>query len=447
MPLFGLVWVTSWVSYFLASTQSLLKVPDYLTNDFPAKVFSIVSSPPEIPTPWGFPMPLNSGIWSSNSSITTVPNLVLQTSAAPFQFRSQPAQQAAVRPLFQQDLVKNTFCNPESELKKDPIRVASVSQSQSALSEEISSSNVSKATLPQQILQVMQNLLPWRQRVEPNKTLASSVEVRSTHSGDRVGDKHNTDKSDKKLVKRGLWRYSQMLASRVTAATPPKNQEQFQVWVKGRLIAQLPNQQQAELMAQRLKQFLSNSSDPYLNASPVEPALVEGVPAVRIGARLLFKVDDALAKKLDRNPELLVIEWTNNLRIALRKAPLKLADAQKRLYKLVETPKTFTGQASWYGPNFHGRITATGETYNQHELTAAHPSLPFDTYLKVRNLKNNESVIVRINDRGPYIPNRTLDLSRQAARCIRGEKAGIMRFEAVVMQQPSAQSGKYLVRN
>jgi rare lipoprotein A len=83
------------------------------------------------------------------------------------------------------------------------------------------------------------------------------------------------------------------------------------------------------------------------------------------------------------------------------------------MYNLVETPRTFKGRASWYGPTFHGRLTATGETYNQHELTAAHPSLPFDTYLKVRNLKNGNSVIVRINDRGPYVPDRALDLSRE----------------------------------
>ncbi len=435
--------MTSWVSCFLASNQSLFKVPDYLTNDFPGKVFSVVSSPPEIPTPWGFPTQLNLGIWSSNPSIAVVPNLTFQTNATLFPFRPQPAH-AADRPLWQQDVVKSAFCHPESESKKTLLATTPLSQSQSALQEKPVSREVSKATLPQQILQVMQNLLSWRLRVEPVKTLASSVEVIATHSWEQAGDKQN---SDKKLVKRGLWRYSQLLANRVTAGSTHKNKEQFQVWVNGRLIAQLPNPQQAELMAQRLKQFLSNPSDPYLNASPVEPALIEGQPAVKVGDRLLFQVDDALAKKLDRNPELLVIKWANNFRIALGKTPLKLAEAQKQLYNLVETSKKFAGKASWYGPNFHGRATATGETYDQHELTAAHPSLPFDTYLKVKNLQNGESVVVRINDRGPYVSNRTLDLSREAARCIKGEKAGIMRIEAVVMQQPSAQSGEYLVRN
>jgi rare lipoprotein A len=163
---------------------------------------------------------------------------------------------------------------------------------------------------------------------------------------------------------------------------------------------------------------------------------------VKVGDRVLFKVDDTLARDLERNGELLAIEWTNNLRTALGKEPLKLVEAQKRLYNLVETPRTFKGEASWYGSHFHGRLTATGETYNQHELTAAHPSLPFDTYLKVRNLKSGNSVIVRINDRGPFLPdkNRNLDLSREAARWIGSEKAGIIPFEAVIMQPPSAQS-------
>jgi rare lipoprotein A len=92
-------------------------------------------------------------------------------------------------------------------------------------------------------------------------------------------------------------------------------------------------------------------------------------------------------------------------------------------------------------------MTATGETYNQHEFTAAHPSLPFDTYLKVKNRENGDSVIVRINDRGPYISDRSLDLSREAARCLNSEKAGILRFEAVIMQPSSAQSEQYFITN
>ncbi len=71
--------------------------------------------------------------------------------------------------------------------------------------------------------------------------------------------------------------------------------------------------------------------------------------------------------------------------------------------------------ASWYGPRFHGKLTANGEIYDQMAFTAAHKSLKFGTLLKITNPRNQESVIVRINDRGPYIRGRQLDLSKAAA--------------------------------
>lgn len=76
------------------------------------------------------------------------------------------------------------------------------------------------------------------------------------------------------------------------------------------------------------------------------------------------------------------------------------------------------GTASWYGPGFHGRRTANGERYNQNGLTAAHRSLPFGTRVRVTNLRNNRSVVVRINDRGPFVGGRIIDLSAGAAKQI-----------------------------
>jgi rare lipoprotein A len=73
------------------------------------------------------------------------------------------------------------------------------------------------------------------------------------------------------------------------------------------------------------------------------------------------------------------------------------------------------GIASWYGPQFHGQSTANGETYNMNEYTAAHRTLPFNTLVRVENQDNGKSVVVRINDRGPYVGNRIIDLSRRAA--------------------------------
>lgn len=82
---------------------------------------------------------------------------------------------------------------------------------------------------------------------------------------------------------------------------------------------------------------------------------------------------------------------------------------------LVEFVDKGTMKASWYGPGFHGQKTANGEVYDQMSFTAAHKFLKFGTLLKITNLKNNKSVVVRINDRGPYIGGRDLDLSKAAA--------------------------------
>lgn len=77
-----------------------------------------------------------------------------------------------------------------------------------------------------------------------------------------------------------------------------------------------------------------------------------------------------------------------------------------------------TGLASWYGRKFHGRKTASGETFNMNALTAAHRSLPFNCYVKVTNKSNGKSVVVKVNDRGPFHGNRVLDLSYGAAKQI-----------------------------
>jgi len=82
---------------------------------------------------------------------------------------------------------------------------------------------------------------------------------------------------------------------------------------------------------------------------------------------------------------------------------------------LVEFVDKGSMKASWYGPGFHGQKTANGEVYDQNSFTAAHKSLKFGTLLKITNLKNSKSVVVRINDRGPYIHGRDLDLSKAAA--------------------------------
>jgi rare lipoprotein A len=96
---------------------------------------------------------------------------------------------------------------------------------------------------------------------------------------------------------------------------------------------------------------------------------------------------------------------------------------------LVEFVDKGNMKASWYGPGFHGQKTANGEVYDQMSFTAAHKSLKFGTLLKITNLKNSKSVVVRINDRGPYIHGRDLDLSKAAALELGMVKRGVAKMK------------------
>ncbi len=102
---------------------------------------------------------------------------------------------------------------------------------------------------------------------------------------------------------------------------------------------------------------------------------------------------------------------TNDDAVALRAE----ADAGSSVISYVDKGNMM---ASWYGPEFHGRRTANGEHYDQNALTAAHKSLRFGTLLRVTNPQNNKSIIVRINDRGPYKRDRNLDLSKASAMAL-----------------------------
>lgn len=101
---------------------------------------------------------------------------------------------------------------------------------------------------------------------------------------------------------------------------------------------------------------------------------------------------------------------------------------------------TQQGKASWYGKGFHGRKTASGERYDMHAMTAAHPTLPIPSYVKVTNLKNNKEVVVRINDRGPFHSKRVMDLSYAAAKKLDFTQQGIasVKVEQLVPQTGSS---------
>ena len=99
----------------------------------------------------------------------------------------------------------------------------------------------------------------------------------------------------------------------------------------------------------------------------------------------------------------------------------------------VEVGQVMHGISSWYGPNFHGKQTSNGEVYNMHARTAAHKTWPMDTMVKVNNLQNGKSTIVRINDRGPFVRGRIIDCSYTAGKEIGLDKMGIAKVSVEVL--------------
>ena len=106
------------------------------------------------------------------------------------------------------------------------------------------------------------------------------------------------------------------------------------------------------------------------------------------------------------------------------------------------------GIASWYGPGFHGNPTASGEVFDQYDLTAAHPTLPLGTRVLVTNLAKGRQVEVRINDRGPFVKGRVIDLSYAAARVLGLTRAGTaqVRLEVVGFTEPALRAAKYTIQ-
>ncbi len=113
-------------------------------------------------------------------------------------------------------------------------------------------------------------------------------------------------------------------------------------------------------------------------------------------------------------------------------APYKV---KNRWYYPKKTYANFkqVGKASWYGSAFQGRLTANGEVYDMNALSAAHPTMPLPSYARVTNLNNGSSIIVRVNDRGPYVANRIIDLSKQAAKMLNYKDNGIARVKVEYM--------------
>lgn len=137
-----------------------------------------------------------------------------------------------------------------------------------------------------------------------------------------------------------------------------------------------------------------------------------------------LKITNLIRRQLGNAPALTTAEGRSNPRPTLVATSNINSGAVRSL---------FTGMASWYGPGFHGARTASGERFDQFAMTAAHKTLPFGTMVRVTNLNNGRSVLVRINDRGPFTPGRTIDLSRGAAEVIGLVSSGVGSVRIEVM--------------
>lgn len=205
----------------------------------------------------------------------------------------------------------------------------------------------------------------------------------------------------------------------------------WQIWVYNHYIGEVRGQAVAEAIADQLRsQIHTEGVDP----TTLAPVFGADFAAIGVRNRPILLVDEAMQLHPELPAAAIAVQWVNNLRVALKTEPLSLGDVQMAMAGLQQTSSVFYGTASWYGPGFHGRKTANGERFDQNALTAAHKTLPFGTRLKIRNRLNGKTVVVRINDRGPYIGDRSLDLSRAAAQCLGSETLGVIPYEAIILE-------------
>ncbi|MGV0023777.1 septal ring lytic transglycosylase RlpA family protein [Phormidesmis priestleyi] len=415
MSIFGFVWVASWFGCFPTIAEKLIEAPKYWVQVFSnqtARSLRVTrkGSSDGSATPSTLKNALNS-VRSSFNIAAPIDSKLNQSSPV---LAPSSEQSASANAVLLGAIESFLFSTPSQNPVASPdTRISSQESAFQPIAWTVSSEAVSDNPL-NYLAEVVQNFF-------------SGVPSLAAESSSVVVLQAGTERSESlRQARTGFWRCAAWQQNPSQTAMGG-----FQIWVKGCLMAEVPSQLEAEAIAQKLEDLLKN---PSLDASQLRPSLERNHAAGKWGDRVLFVIDDELAAQFERPAELVAIEWVNNLRVALGESPLSLADAQIQMHGLQNTGDSISGLASWYGPYFHGRETATGEIFDQNELTAAHPSLPFGTYLKVTNLANGKSVVVRVNDRGPYFDNRVLDLSNRAARCIHSDDQGVVPIEAVVMQ-------------
>jgi rare lipoprotein A len=120
-------------------------------------------------------------------------------------------------------------------------------------------------------------------------------------------------------------------------------------------------------------------------------------------------------------------------------APDKSAQIKPEVQKQAKSRPYQVGTASWYGEDFEGKTTASGEDYEMYDMTAAHPTLPLGSYVRVTNLRNGRAVVVKVNDRGPIVEGRIIDLSYGAAQALQFQHRGLQRVRLDVVKKGTSQ--------
>jgi rare lipoprotein A (peptidoglycan hydrolase) len=199
----------------------------------------------------------------------------------------------------------------------------------------------------------------------------------------------------------------------------------------------LSPRERARFLVLKLMKFIKNGKDP----QKIFPTLEKNMAVGKYQDEILFTADINAAKAEGKTQSELAFTWANNIRKALGATELvKNYEFLKRVYEgenidmyLSYSNYMETGYASWYGGNFHGRRAANGSRYSMYEYTAAHRSLPFGSVVKVTNLRNGSSCLVKITDRGPFVKGRIIDLSKIAAKEIGILNTGVSRVKIQVL--------------
>ena len=191
--------------------------------------------------------------------------------------------------------------------------------------------------------------------------------------------------------------------------------------------------ERAEDLAAKLQEMLD---DGRIDVNELLPGRCPNLAAIQCKGNTVVSFDPTLAVDLDKeqpgsNVEL-SLKIVNGIRSACG-APAVPSTYLKLAGSGHDAAGIISGQASWYGGKFHGRRTSAGQRYDQDKMTAAHRSLPFGTKLLVMNRKTGNSCVVEINDRGPFVGDRVIDLSRGAARQLNMISSGVTEVDCLVL--------------